>query len=88
MPVARERGCFPSAPAPCANLSRSAHRALEPLAEIRKLILGEIADRPVIQPAIAPVPDVEALDRVDLRGAAFGARRLRHEQIDDVLAPA
>ena len=34
------------------------------------------------------MPDVETLDRVDLRGAPFGARRLRHEQIDDVLAAA
>ena len=34
------------------------------------------------------MPDVEALDRLDLGGAPFGARRLRHEQVDDVLAAA
>ena len=65
-----------------------AYRALEFLAEIRKLVLCEIADSPKIQPAFAPVTDVEALDRLDLCGPPFGARRLRHEQVDDVLAAA
>src|SRR6478609_4147723 len=64
------------------------HRAFESLAKIRQLILGEVADRPVVQAAIAPVPDVESLHRLDFRGAAFCAAGLRHEQIDHVLAPA
>src|SRR6266487_5883286 len=87
MPAAqgRVRQCVPARPA---ILSCCAYRALESLAEIRKLVLCEIADRPVVQPAVAPAPDVEALNRVDLRRASLGARCLRHEQIDDVLAAA
>src|SRR3954465_170013 len=87
VPVAGGAGASSCARA-LTNLSGYACGALEPLAEIRKLVLADVADRPVIQPAFAPVPDVEALDRVDLRGASFGARRLRHEQVDDVLPAA
>ena len=75
---------------PLQNLSshrRAPHRRLEFLAELGEFVRGEIADRPVVQAAIAPAPDIESLDRIELGGTAFGARGLGHEQIDDVGAP-
>src|SRR5450631_160424 len=64
------------------------HRALELLAEIGKFIGGDVADRPVVQATLAPAPDVESLDGFGSGRAAFGARGLRHEQIDHVAAAA
>ena len=49
------------------------HRGLEFLAELRKLVGGEIADRPVVQSPLAPAPDIESLDGFDFGRAAFGA---------------
>src|SRR5450759_2249231 len=38
------------------------HRGLELLAEFGEFVGGDIADRPVVQSAVAPAPDVEALN--------------------------
>src|SRR6195952_1477580 len=62
------------------------HRRLEFLAELRQFIGAEIADRPVVQPPLAPAPDVETLNRFG-SGAMLGASALRDEQVDDVAAP-
>src|SRR5260370_30174690 len=64
------------------------HRALELLAELGEFVGGDVGDRPVVQPALAPASDIEALERLGPRRAALGARGLRHEQIDQVQAAA
>src|ERR1051325_10710873 len=66
---------------------RAPHRGLELLAELGEFIGAEIADRPVVQPALAPAPDVKALDGFGFGGAMPGAGRWRDEKIDDVAAP-
>ena len=60
----------------------AAHRRFELLAELGKFIRGKVADRPVVQAALAPAPDVESLQRFGLGGAAFGAGGLGDEQVD------
>src|SRR3954466_3589199 len=66
----------------------AAHRAFELVAELGEFVAGEIADRPVVQAAIAPAPDIEALDRLDPGSAVFGAGGLGDEQIYHMRAPA
>src|SRR3984893_17068700 len=63
------------------------HCALELLAELGQLIRREVADRPVVQSALAPAPDIESLQRLDFGGAAFGAGGLGYEQVDHMRAP-
>src|ERR1700686_886789 len=58
------------------------HRGLELLAELGEFVGGDVADRPVVQPPVAPASDVESLDGVDLGRAAFGRGGLGDEQID------
>src|SRR6478752_6929959 len=62
------------------------HRGLELAGELRELVSAEVAHGPEVQAAAAPAAAVEALHGLGLRRAIFRARRLRHEQIDDVLA--
>ena len=65
-------------PDPCEDalrLSRTSapQCALELFAEVGELVGGEVADRPVVQAAFTPVPDVEALQGFDLgrRGVRY-----------------
>src|ERR1051325_8040349 len=67
--------------------SAISHRGLELFAELREFICAKIADCPVVQPALAPAPDIKALDGFDFGGAMPGAGRLHDEKIDDVAAP-
>src|SRR3954452_20662716 len=60
------------------------HRGLEFLAEFGKFVGGEVADRPVVQPAVAPASDVESLKRFGRGRAVLGAGGLGDEQIDDM----
>src|SRR5665213_746864 len=48
---------------------------------------ADIADRPEVHALLAPAQHAEALQGFHLRRLAFGIAGLRHEQIDDVLAP-
>src|ERR1044071_2089965 len=69
------------------SVSAISHCSLELFSELREFIRAKIADRPVVQPALAPVPDVKALDVFGFGGAMPGAGRLCDEKIDDVTAP-
>src|ERR1700730_19430174 len=64
------------------------HHAFELVAEFGEFVPGEIADRPVVQAAIAPAPDVETLDRIHPGRAALGAGGLGDEQVDHMRATA
>src|SRR5262249_36107375 len=89
-PVIRRR-CAPTGwLAMTMKLSSScrARGGFEFLAKTRQLLFCQIADGPIAEAAIAPAADIESLHRLHLRRAGFGARALRHEQVDDMLAAA
>src|SRR5271155_3947288 len=58
------------------------------LPEFIELAGIDVADRPQIEAALAPVADVKALHGFVLDAADRGAQRLADEQIDHMLAPA
>src|SRR3954471_12419867 len=62
------------------------HRRLELVDELGELVAADIADGPEIQAALAPAATVEALHGLGLRRPVLGARGLRHEQVDHMLA--
>ena len=59
-------------------------RCLEFLAEFRQFVGAEIADRPVVQAAVAPAADVVALEGFGPGGVMLHVRGLRHKKINDM----
>src|SRR3954454_4893807 len=57
------------------------------LPEFGEFVGGDIADRPIMQAALAPASDVESLKALG-PGAVLRAGGLGHEQVDDMQAPA
>src|SRR3954454_1986110 len=57
------------------------------LPEFGEFVGGEIADRPIMQAALAPASDVESLKALGPGRAVPGASGLGHEQVDDMQAP-
>src|SRR5256885_1964188 len=72
-----------------ASASRPApHCRSKLLRKFGEFVGGEIADRPIVQASLAPASDVESLKALGPGRTVLGAGGLRHEQVDDMQAPA
>jgi antitoxin (DNA-binding transcriptional repressor) of toxin-antitoxin stability system len=57
------------------------------LNELAERSAVEVADGPEVQPLVRPVAHIVALNGPRRDGGVFGTQSLRHEQINDMLAP-